>query len=84
MGRQVFGHLQENRAPSHVTLEKKKAITPNVPLLLPPALRAERDITWSVVSQGQQSQLHPLPNACGIPRQPTGGVEQGAEKALTE
>ena len=54
IGRQVFSHLQESRAPSRVNgyLGRQNTMIPNVSsfLLLPPALHAEHDVIWSGIS----------------------------------
>ena len=53
MGRQVFSHLQDSRAPSHVTvIWEDKCHRSEFPpfILLPPAVYAECDIIWYGIS----------------------------------
>ena len=53
--RQVFSHLQESRAPPHVTVtwEDKRHHSERPPfLLLPAALCAEHDVIWPGISLG--------------------------------
>ena len=76
MGRQVFSHLQESRAPSGLKVRREtNAITLNVfPfLLLPPALHAEHDIIWcgiSLWSVGVSCPSH-IPSQLLVGPQPT-------------
>ena len=60
---QVFSHLQESRAPSHITvIGKTKAVTPNVPYF-PSSFPHHMVRNIPFVSWGQLSQLCPLPTS---------------------
>ena len=74
MGRQVFSHLQESRAPSRVmgSWEDKhhNSKHPSLPSSSPSFIGwAWRHIAWNIpwVSWGQLSQLCPLPTPCAPP-----------------
>ena len=90
MGRQVFSHLQESRAPSHVTVtwEETNAITPNVP----PSFFFPQLYMLSMTSYGLEYPCGQLgsavpavspPNFLCTPSLLAGGVGWEAEKALT-
>ena len=88
VGRQVFSHLQESRAPSLLMATwETNAITPNILpfLLLHSALYAEHDVLWSGISLGSVGDSCPscVPSQLLVPPQPlAGGAGWEAEKAL--